>query len=81
MNRYEILVAGHLDARRARSLGADDCRRLPGGETLLVFTSADRAATWGLLARLRDAGLDLVSVTPLPDRAREDPGAGTDHEG
>jgi hypothetical protein len=70
MNHYEIRVAGHLDLRRARALGAEDCRRLAGGQTLLVFSSIDRAATYGLIARLRDAGLELVSVTPIaPDES------------
>lgn len=68
MNRYEIRVVGHLDARRARALGAERCRRLPDGVSALVVAVADQAATYGLLARLRDAGLELVAVTRLsPD--------------
>ena len=59
MNRYEIRVAGHLEIRRARALGAEACRRLPDGRSLLVFALADPSATYGTLARLRDAGLEL----------------------
>ena len=62
MNRYEIRVVGHLDARRAHALGAEDCRRLPDGDSILVVTAIDQAATYGLLARFRDAGLELVSI-------------------
>jgi len=70
MNRYEIRVVGHLDARRARALGAVDWRHLPDGDSVLVVAAADQAATYGLLARLRDAGLELVAVT----RLSQDPG-------
>ena len=73
MNRYEIRVVGHLDARRAHALGAEACRLLPDGGSLLVVTTIDQAATYGLLARFRDAGLELVSIVRLspapPDRA------------
>ena len=62
MNRYEIRVVGHLDARRAHALGAEECRLLPEGHSVLTFPAADQAAIYGLLARLRDAGLELVSV-------------------
>jgi hypothetical protein len=74
MNRYEIRVVGHLDARRARALGAEDCRLLPDGDSILVVSALDQAATYGLLARLRDARLELVSVARIPpeESARED---------
>jgi hypothetical protein len=60
MNRFEIRVVGHLDARRARALGATDWRLLPDGESSLVLFAVDLAATYGIVARLRDAGLELV---------------------
>lgn len=63
MNRYEIQVVGHLDARRARALGAEDFRLLPNGDSVLVVSAVDMAAAYGLLARLRDAGLEFVTVT------------------
>ena len=74
MNRYEIRVVGHLDARRAHALGAEECRPRPDGDSILVVTAVDQAATYGLLARLRDAGLELVEVRRIPpDEAdRED---------
>lgn len=62
MNRYEIRVACHLDKRRAHALGCQDFRLLPDGSSLLVFAPADQAALYGLLARLRDAGLELVGA-------------------
>ena len=62
MDRYEIRVAGHLDQRRARSLGCEELRVLPGGDSLLAFAAVDQAAVYGLLTRLRDAGLELVAA-------------------
>ncbi len=73
MNRYEIRVVGHLDARRARALGVEACTWLPDGGSILVVSTIDQAATYGLLARFRDVGLELVSIVRLspepPDRA------------
>jgi hypothetical protein len=62
MDRYEIRVAGHLDQRRATSLGCEALRLLPGGDSLLCFRAVDQAALYGLLTRLRDAGLELVAA-------------------
>ena len=62
MERYEIQVVGHLDTRRARALGCEELRRLPSGDSVLVFAALDQTALYGLIARLRDAGLALVSV-------------------
>ena len=80
MNRYEIRVVGHLDARRAHALGAEECRPLPDGDSILVVSVIDQAATYGLLARFRDVGLELVSIVRLfpesPDRVDPQSGEG-----
>lgn len=70
MDRYEIRVAGHLDQRRARFLGCDELRLLPGGDSLLVLRAADQAAIYGLLTRLRDAGVELIAAERRPADAR-----------
>ncbi len=61
MERYEIRVAGHISSRTARAL---DCEveLSPSGESVLVFLAIDRTALYGLLSRLRDAGLELIAV-------------------
>lgn len=66
MDRYEIRVAGHLDQRRAHALGCEELRVLPGGDSLLAFTAVDQAALYGLLTRLRDAGLELIAAGRTP---------------
>ena len=79
MNRYEIRVVGHIGARRAAALGAEACSELPDGDSILLVRAIDQAATFGLLARIRDAGIELVSVLRVPpdDSNRDDtaPGA------
>ncbi|HEY5434863.1 MAG TPA: hypothetical protein VIK13_06495 [Candidatus Limnocylindrales bacterium] len=62
MDRYEIRVAGHIDQRRADALGCDELRLLPDGGSQLVFVAVDQAALYGLITRLRDAGIELVAV-------------------
>ncbi len=62
MERYEIRVTGHLESRRARSLGCSDVQTLDSGESVLGFDAADQSALYGLLARLRDLGVALVGL-------------------
>jgi hypothetical protein len=66
MDTYEIRVAGHLSGRRAKVLGCDGFQLLSDGASLLTFAAVDQAALYGLLARLRDAGLELLSAERLP---------------
>jgi hypothetical protein len=66
MDHYEIRVTGHLDQRRARFLGCEELRLLPDGGSLLIFVAVDQAALYGLLTRLRDAGLELVAAERMP---------------
>ena len=77
MEQYEIQVVGHLDQRRARALGCEQLRLLPGGETVLTFAAVDQAALYGLLGRIRDAGLELVAAGRIPDPVSPNGGAPT----
>ena len=69
---YEIRIAGHLsETWRARFEGL--CMRLdPGGETVLSGT-LDQAALHGVLVRIRDLGLKLVSVNRIGPTDRRPP--------
>jgi hypothetical protein len=61
--RYEIRLAGHLDARWAAWFDELTVRHEGDGTTLISGPIADQAALHGLLQRVRDLGLPLVSVT------------------
>ncbi len=63
MERYEIRVAGPISRRRAAALGCE-VEQVASDESLLVFAAVDETALYGLLSRLRDAGLALVAVNP-----------------
>lgn len=65
-SRYEIRIRGHLDERWASWFDEMAVEAAPGGITVLRGPVADQAALHGLLARLRDLGLPLVSVRPDP---------------
>lgn len=61
--RYEIRLTGHLDARWAAWFDGLAVGREGDGTTLISGSIADQAALHGLLQRVRDLGLPLVSVT------------------
>ena len=66
-SRYEIRVKGVLDGRWAAWF--EDLQVTSDGqETLISGPVADQAALHGLLAKVRDLGLFLISVRHLdPD--------------
>ena len=63
--RYEIRMQGHLSARWAARFDGMSLTTHRDGTTVLRGLVLDQAALHGLLARLRDTGLPLVSVTHL----------------
>jgi len=64
--RYEIRLKGHLDARWSDWFDGLSLTRESDGITLLEGPVVDQAALHGLLQKVRDTGLPLVSVTPVP---------------
>ncbi len=64
---YEITMQGLLDERWRSWFDGMTLTTGSGGTTLLRGQVVDQAALHGLLARLRDLGLPLVSVTRIPD--------------
>lgn len=63
--RYEIRFAGHLDARWTARFDGLTVRLDSDGCTVLRGVIADQAALHGVLQRIRDLGLPLVSVTRI----------------
>jgi hypothetical protein len=68
MQQAEIRVAGQLDAKWAEWFEGFALTYTETGETILTGCVSDQAAFYGLLAKLRDLGVKLVSVNlDLPD--------------
>jgi hypothetical protein len=67
--RYEIRLKGHLDGRWAAWFDGMSLTNDGDGTTVISGQVIDQAALHGLLQKVRDLGLPLVSVTPLdPDQ-------------
>jgi hypothetical protein len=71
--RYEIRLEGHLDARWSDWFDGLTLTRVDDGTTRLEGRVVDQAALHGLLQKVRDTGLPLVSVTPLDPPEPTDP--------
>jgi hypothetical protein len=68
---YALRVKGHLEVRWAGWFGDLTITREDNGDTLLIGPVVDQAALPGLLAKVRDLGLPLLSVIRLePNQER-----------
>ena len=63
---YEIRITGHLDARWAGRFEGLTIALEEDGNTLLSGPVSDQAALHGLLKKVRDLGLPLLSVNQVP---------------
>ena len=69
---YEIRLIGHLDARWAARFDGLAMRLEADGTTVISGPIADQAALHGLLHRVRDLGLPLISVTRAENQPRHE---------
>ena len=71
VSTYELRVKGHLRDRWSERLGGLTVRRLDDGTTVLSGPIVDQAALYGLINRLRDLGLPLLSMNRTGPRGEE----------
>jgi len=70
-NTYQIRVKGHLDEWWIDWSDNLTITLEETGNTVLTVPNVDQSALFGLLRRLRDLGLTLISINPA---APEQPG-------
>ncbi len=66
MQNYEIQFHGQLSERHAHWFEGLTMVRLPNGDTLLTGPLRDQSALHSVLNRIRDLGLELLSVRRTP---------------
>lgn len=66
MKYVEIRIEGKLDEHWAEWLGDLTIRHSEQNETLLSGFFPDQAALYGLIGKLRDLGISLISVNSRP---------------
>jgi hypothetical protein len=70
---YHIRIKGHLGPQWADWFDGLTIKLEADGDTLLTGPVIDQAALYGLLRRVRDVGLPLVSVTRLKPTQEDAP--------
>ena len=72
--RYEIRLKGHLDNRWASWFDGLTLTNCADGSTVIHGIVVDQSALHGLLQKVRDVGLPLISVTRVNiDPSTSDP--------
>jgi hypothetical protein len=64
---YEIRIEGHLALSWSETFEGMKIILTPDGETTLSGAVADQSALHGLLTRIRDLNLTLISVNRIDD--------------
>jgi hypothetical protein len=62
---YQIRIKGQLDAQWTDWFGGLAITPQENGDTLLTGPVVDQAALHGLLKKVRDLGMPLISVSPV----------------
>jgi len=74
---YQITLKGNLDQRWSDWFDGFAITPQADGNTLLTGPAADQAALHGLLGRIRDLGLPLLSVERLESEGQSPDGGDT----
>jgi hypothetical protein len=77
--QYEIRIEGHLGDRWAAWFDGFAVSTDGDGTTVLRGSIVDQAALHGLLQKVRDFGIPLISVTPIEAPTTQTPAP--EHEG
>jgi hypothetical protein len=72
---YRIVVRGILDTKWSAWFDDFSIRSRGKHETVLLGSVRDQGELHGLLARIRDLNLTLISLEALPDETPADPGS------
>jgi hypothetical protein len=62
---YQIRIKGHLGLQWADWFGGLSIKLAANGDTILIGPVSDQAALHGLLKKVRDLGMSLISVNPV----------------
>jgi len=69
---YQIVVKGHLDSEWSDWFDGLTITMVDNGETILSGPVVDQTALHGVLIKIRDLGLPLLSLTRIePERGKE----------
>jgi len=71
---YEIRIKGHLDDKWVDRFEGMNFTLEENGYTLITGLIVDQAALYGLLKKVRDLGLSLISVSPVEPGSQAKPG-------
>ncbi len=63
---YHIVVNGRLEERWLRWFEGHRVEYFDNGQTVIVLTAVDQPALFGVLNRIRDLGLELITVVQCP---------------
>jgi hypothetical protein len=63
---YQIRIRGRLDQKWAEWFDGMAVTPEEGGDTLLTGPAKDQAALHGLIRKVRDLGISLVSIQAVP---------------
>ena len=72
MRQVEIRVEGCMDKNWDEWLEGFEIVHVENNETLLAGKVEDQSALYGMIAKLRDMGVKLLSVNSLPQRSKDE---------
>jgi hypothetical protein len=70
---YIICIKGHLDDRWFHRFEGLTISRLDSGETIISSPTMDQAALFGVLHRIRDLAVELISVQKYEEPQHPNP--------